>query len=295
MDRRQFALTAAGVLFAGRSIAEPKEPAPSHTGLPVATDSPGLKEVGDPALAPKGGLIQRLVDKGPRTDANRARDAFRHPAESLEFWGLQPGMTVVEIEPSGGYWTEIIAPYLHATRGRYIAAVPGDKAAFAARYADAGQFGDIEVVGFGPEVGRLADNGSADLVLTARNFHDWMWTPGLVDQYLAEFHAVLAPKAILAVEEHRADPRAMIDNAHDGYVSTAFLVGKVEGAGFRLEARSEINANPKDTKDYPFGVWTLPPTRRTHTKEHPTPDGFDPSVYDAIGESDRMTLRFRRA
>jgi predicted methyltransferase len=204
-------------------------------------------------------------------------------------------MTVVEIEPSGGYWTEIIAPYLHATRGRYVAAVPGDVAAFAARYTDASLYGQIEVVPFTPESGALVPNGTADMVLTARNFHDWMWSPGLVDEYLAKFHAALAPLAILAVEEHRADPRAQIGDARDGYVSTRFLVGKVEGAGFRLEARSEINANPKDYKDYPFGVWTLPPTRRTHTKEHPTPDGFDPKVYEAIGESDRMTLRFRRA
>ena len=304
MDRRHFTLAAAGLALApglasalGVLAAPAKDPtAPPGEGLTVAPmEPPGLKEVGDTSLAPKGDLLQFFVEKGPRTGGNQVRDEFRHPAESLAFWGLRPGMTVVEIEPSGGYWTEIIAPFLNATHGRYVAAVPGDRAAFSARYADTAQYGEIEVVDFGPNAGLLVPNGTADMVLTARNFHDWMWSPGLVAKYLADFHAALAPGAILAVEEHRADPRPMIDNAHDGYVSTAFLVGQVEGAGFRLEARSEINANPKDTKDYPFGVWTLPPTRRTHTKEHPTPDGFDPKVYDAIGESDRMTLKFRRA
>ena len=230
-----------------------------------------------------------------RSAENRVRDPFRHPAESLRFWGLAPGMTVVEIEPSGGSWTEILAPYLRATSGHYVAAVSGDPAEFKTRYADTSKFGDIEVVPFTAQSGPLVSNGTANLVLTARNFHNWMWQPGLVDKYLADFHAAVAPQAILAVEEHRADPRPMVPQARDGYVSTAYLVNAVEGRGFTLEARSEINANPKDTKDYPFGVWTLPPTRRTHAKDQPTPADFDPKKYEAIGESDRMTLRFRRA
>jgi predicted methyltransferase len=121
-----------------------------------------------------------------------------------------------------------------------------------------------------------------------------MWTPGLLATYLGRFHAALKPHGILAVEEHRADPRPMIDDAHDGYVSTAFVIDAARKAGFALEARSEINANPKDTKDYPFGVWTLPPTRRTHERDKPTPPGFDLAKYEAIGESDRMTLRLRK-
>src|SRR5206468_12541326 len=112
--------------------------------------------------------------------------------------------------------------------------------------------------------------------------HDWMWTPGRLDKTLADFHAALKRGGILAVEEHRADPRPMIDEAHDGYVSTAWLTSAVEKAAFRLDAASEINANPKDTKDHPFGVWTLPPTRRTHEKDKPTPAGFDPARYAAI-------------
>ncbi|HEY2481666.1 MAG TPA: methyltransferase [Caulobacteraceae bacterium] len=265
MDRRQFALAASALALTGAA--------------PAAGVSP---------------LLARIVAGPQRSSANKVRDPFRHPAQSLAFWGLAPGMTVVEIEPSGGYWTEILAPYLRATGGRYVAALGDEDAEFKARFSDPARWGKVEAVAFTPQSGPLVPNGTADLVLTARNFHNWMWRPGLVPKYLADFHAALKPHAILALEEHRADPRPMNDDAHDGYVSTAFLTRKVELAGFSLEAASEINANPKDTKDHPFGVWTLPPTRRTHTKGQPTPADFDPAKYEAIGESDRMTLRFRR-
>jgi predicted methyltransferase len=266
MDRRQFSL-AAGALALTAAQA-------SRAALPLLT----------------------AVINGPqRTAGNRVRDPFRHPAQSLAFWGLAPGMTVIEVEPSGGYWAEILAPFLKSTGGRYVAALGDEDADFKARFADPARWGKVETVAFTPQSGPLTANGTADLVLTARNFHNWMWGPGLVPKYLADFHAALKPHAILAVEEHRADPRPMNDDAHDGYVSTAFLTRKVELAGFTLEAASEINANPKDTKDHPFGVWTLPPTRRTHARGQPVPADFDPAKYEAIGESDRMTLRFRRA
>jgi predicted methyltransferase len=203
-------------------------------------------------------------------------------------------MTVVEIDPSVGYWTEILAPYLKATGGRYVAAVEGDVEAFRARYADRAVWGDVSVTPFTAAGGPLAPDGSADMVITARNIHDWMWTPGRLETVLAQARAALRPRGVLAVEEHRADPRPMIADARDGYVSVAWLTAAVEKAGFRLQASSEINANPRDTKDHPFGVWTLPPTRRTHAKGEPTPPGFDPARYEAIGESDRMTLRFRK-
>ena len=258
------------------------------SALPIGALSSG-------AFAAPGGALQAAVAGPQRTAKNRLRDPWRHPAETLAFWGLAPGMTVVEIEPSGGYWTEILAPYLKATGGRYVAAQGGDAAAFKARYADPAVWGDITVVPFAASSGPLAPDGTADLLVTSRKLHDWLWTPGRLDKALADFRAALKPGAILGVEEHRADPRPMVAEAHDGYVSVAFLTGAVEKAGFRLDASSEINANPKDTKDHPFGVWTLPPTRRTHAKDQPTPAGFDPAKYEAIGESDRMTLRFRRA
>jgi predicted methyltransferase len=246
------------------------------------------------ALAAPGHALQAAIDGAQRTAKNRARDPWRHPAETLAFWGLAPGMTVVELDPSGGYWTEILAPYLKATGGHYVGAQGGDAAAFKARFADAAVWGDISVARFEATSGPLVADGSADMVITARNIHDWMWTPGRLEKALADFHAALKPAAILAVEEHRADPRPMVAEARDGYVSVAVLEASVAKAGFRLAGSSEINANPKDTKDHPFGVWTLPPTRRTHEKGQPTPEGFDPAKYEAIGESDRMTLKFRK-
>ncbi len=239
--------------------------------------------------------LRTAIDGPWRSQANRVRDRFRHPAETLAFWGLSPGMTVIEVEPSGGYWTEILAPYLKATGGRYIGAIPGDAAAFAARFSDAGKWGSIATTGFGPTAGPLSTPGSADLVITARNIHDWMWTSGLTDKIFGDFHSALKVRGVLGVEEHRADPRPMIGDARDGYVSVAAVKLMAGKAGFVLDGSSEINANPKDTKDYRFGVWTLPPTLRTHNRGEPTPAGFDPARYPAIGESDRMTLRFRKA
>ncbi|HEY7852330.1 MAG TPA: methyltransferase, partial [Caulobacteraceae bacterium] len=146
MNRRQFSLSACAIALA--PVAEAAAPSP---------------------------LLTRIVEGGQRGAANRARDPFRHPARSLAFWGLAPGMTVVEIEPSGGYWTEILAPYLAQTGGRYVAAVSGDGAPFKARFADPAIWGRIEVVALNAQSGPLTPTGAADLVLTARNFHDWMW------------------------------------------------------------------------------------------------------------------------
>lgn len=237
--------------------------------------------------------LARVVAGPSRSPKNLARDPSRHPLATLTFWGLKPEMTVVEIEPAGGYWTEILAPYLKLTGGRYIAAVGGDVDAFRTKYADRALWGDITVVAF--DRGPLATPGTADMVITARNIHDWMWTLGKLDRALGDFHVVLKSGGILAVEEHRADPRPMVPAARDGYVATSWLVDAVEKRGFTLVAQSEINANPKDTKNHPFGVWTLPPTLRSSSKNQPAPAGYDAAKYAAIGESDRMTLRFRKA
>jgi predicted methyltransferase len=248
--------------------------------------------------------LAKAVASETRPAADRARDKFRNPAASLSFWGLKPGQTVVEVSPGGGYWTEILAPYAMATKGRYVAGVADlanpklsdgarkARADFEARFADTARYGKVEYVGFGATSGPLGAPGSADLVLTARNIHNWMWTPGMLPKVMKDFNAVLKPGGILAVEEHRADPKPMAADGRDGYVSEAAVISAAEAAGFRLAARSEINANPKDTKDHPFGVWTLPPVRRSAAPgAQPAPD-FDRARYDAIGESDRMTLRF---
>ena len=265
--------------------------------------SAALIPVARAAAPPYDPKLVALVGGPQRSPANKARDAWRHPLECLAFWGLKPGMTVADIQPAGGYWTEIVAPYLAQTGGRYIAgmadpavsdAAQRAHAAFDARYADHALFGTIGYAPFGTAVGFVAPAGSIDLILYSRFIHDLMGTPGALQRALGGMYASLKPGGVLAVEEHRADPRPMVDNARDGYVSTTFVVGEAKKVGFVSEAASEINANPKDTKDYPFGVWTLPPTRRTAPFGQPPNPAFDRTRYDAIGESDRMTLRLRK-
>lgn len=225
---------------------------------------------------------------------NVVRDRYRHPEASLEFWGIKPGQTMIEIAPANGYWTEILAPYAKATHGHYIAAQGRSGQSLPAKFATKVIYGNISYTVFNNTSGPLAPANSADLVLTARNIHDWMWTPGYAEKGMADFFVVLKPGGILAVEDHRADPRPQIGDARDGYVATAVIVNMAKKAGFVLEASSEINANLKDTKNHPFGVWTLPPTRRSAPEDQPANPNFDHSKYDAIGESDRMTLRFRK-
>jgi predicted methyltransferase len=235
------------------------------------------------------------VVAGPaRTPANVSRDPFRHPSEALAFWGVKPGDTIVEIWPGGGYWTEMLAPYAKGTGGRYIAAIPDPKRPLPEQFANKSVYGDIATVTFDKACGPLAPPGTVDFILTARNIHDWVGTPGMPEAAFRDFYAALKPGGILAVEQHRSDPRPMKPDAGDGYLSTAYVVKLAMDAGFKLAAQSEVNANPKDTKDHPFGVWTLPPTRRSAARGQPANPNFDHAKYDAIGESDRMTLRFMK-
>ena len=269
----------------------------------------GLAAVALAGCASLGGTREdaalRAVVAGPQRGAeNSARDGARHPYDSLVFWGLKPHQTVIELVPGGGYWTEILAPYARATGGTYTAGVADlanpnisegarkARAGFEAKYADSAKFGPIRYVGFGAVSGPLGAPGSADLVLTSRNIHNFIWTPGQLDKVMADAFAVLKPGGVLAVEDHRADPRPQVSEARDGYVATAIVVAAAEKAGFKLVGTSEINANPRDTKDHPFGVWTLPPVRRSAQPPAPANPDFDHTKYDAIGESDRMTLRF---
>lgn len=238
--------------------------------------------------------LRTLVDGPQRSPLNRARDPFRHPLDDLEFFGIVPTDTVVEILPGGaGYWTEILAPYLR-DRGRYIAANPPltdtsdeavkGNAAFAAKIAaDPGDLGKTESVAF--TTGRdIVPPGTADTVLTFRNVHNWM-ADGSAAAVFATFFRALKQGGTLGIEEHRGRTDAPQDPlAKSGYVRQDAVVAMAEQAGFRLFATSEINANPKDTKDYAAGVWTLPPTYRLKD--------VDRAKYAAIGESDRMLLRF---
>ncbi|MDB5456339.1 MAG: methyltransferase [Caulobacter sp.] len=251
-------------------------------------------------------VLKAAVASPLRAPENVARDGARHPHDSLVFWGLKPKQTVIEVVPGGGYWIEILAPYAKATGGTYVAGVADltnpklsdsarkGRADFEAKYADIGKYGAISYVGFGSASPPLGAPGSADLVLTARNIHNWTIQPGVADKAFADFYAVLKPGGVLAVEEHRADPKPQTSAGADGYLSTATVVALAQKAGFVLDAQSEINANPKDDKDHPFGVWTLPPTKRSAPGGQPANPNFDRTKYDAIGESDRMTLRFRK-
>ena len=240
--------------------------------------------------------LRSAVDAPTRTAANRNRDTYRRPYETLAFFGIRPNHTVVEIWPGGGWYTEILAPYLKAGGGRLVLATfdgkPGagiDKL----RSANPDLYGSLGVVtfpAFDSAATRLPD-GSADAVLTFRNVHNWRMGSRRPDKmdYSAEafrqMFAMLKPGGILGVEDHRLPESANADRERSsGYIKTSTVVRLAEQAGFKLAASSEINANPRDTADWPDGVWTLPPTLALKDK--------DREKYLAIGESDRMTLKF---
>jgi predicted methyltransferase len=239
-----------------------------------------------------------------RTPANVQRDAWRKPVDALTFWGLKPGMSVLELSPGGGWWTEILAPYARMTKGTY-AATAADlnnpelsqgardaRAQFEKKFSDQTIYGPITYVNFGLKSQGLGAPGSVDFVLNGRNIHNWM-ANGILDKVMAESFAVLKSGGILAIEEHRNAPETVQDpKAPTGYVTEAYVIAAAEKAGFKLAERSELYANAKDDRDHPFGVWTLPPARRTAPQGQPANPNFDSAPYDAIGESDRMALRF---
>ena len=226
-----------------------------------------------------------------RSAANVARDKYRHPAETLAFFGVRPNHTVVEIWPGGGWYTEILAPYLASGGGTYIAAAP-ERSLTGVRKLLAAQpavYGNVRIANFpvlATVPGTPVAPGTADVVLTFRNVHNWMMGKEPFDaQAFAQMYAMLKPGGTLGVVEHRLAESA--DDARQlktGYVKVSTVRRLAEAAGFRLVASSEINANPRDTTDHPEGVWTLPPTYRLGDKDRAT--------YAAIGESDRMTLKF---
>ncbi len=264
----------------------------SITTICAASACLASQNSGEPTVPNADMALAAAVASPVRSPQNVARDVYRHPKESLSFWGLKPGMAILEIWPGAGYWTEILAPYAKATNGSYRAALSSASQQLPAKFSQTSVYGPIATTVFDENSPPLAKPGSVSFVLLARNLHDWMGTPGEPEKAMRDFYAALKPGGILAVEQHRADPRPMKPGATDGYMSTASVVKLAEGAGFKLAATSEINANPKDTKDHPFGVWTLPPTRRSAPRGQPPNPNFDHAKYDAIGESDRMTLKF---
>ncbi len=232
---------------------------------------------------------------GPwREASNKARDQYRHPKETLDFFGLKPGMNLIEITPGGGWYAEILAPFLKGN-GTYTAAITipkrpqgeaaADKDALHKKFADdAAEYSEAKFVEYDSTAPNLGPDSSADMVVTFRNVHNWVMADTAPQMFKA-FFAVLKPGGVLGVTDHRAAAGADLEKIkRTGYLPEDFVIKLATDAGFKLEGKSEINANPKDTKDYPEGVWTLPPTFQLREKDH--------DKYAAIGESDRMTLKF---
>jgi len=250
-----------------------------------------------------GAVIETILAGDHRSAEERARDAHRHPAETLLFFGIEPDMTVVEAWPGGGWYTQIIAPYLKTGGGVFYGAsfspvgaserVRASLSAFEKMYVGKPDvYGDVRMTILG-EGGDIAPDGAADVILTFRNIHNWQ-SRGAAEAYFKEFYDALKPGGVLGVVEHRADGADLPRDGSSGYVYTDDVMALAETAGFNFEGASEINANAKDTKDHPFGVWTLPPVRRSSEMRGREVSDFDRAPYDAIGESDRMTLKFRK-
>ncbi len=277
------------------------------TALPAACggNGPGQAPVAAPPPAPAASApvappertLADAINGDHRGADNKARDPYRHPRETLEFFGIRPETSVIEIWPANGWYTEILAPYLR-DKGRYIAAhwdpeagpefIRNSVRAYREKLAARPDLYDkVEVVVLSPpDKTDMVPPESVDMVLTFRNIHNWMASDQAATMFAAMYRA-LKPGGVLGVVEHRAsNDRPQDPKARSGYVREDYAIALAEKAGFVLEAASEVNANPKDTKDYEGGVWTLPPTLRLGEK--------DKDKYLAIGESDRFTLRFRK-
>ena len=284
---RVFVLTALAALLVACAAAPPAPPAPRAPAGPPPV----------PRDEVTAAAIERVLSGEHRSAENRARDVYRHPLDTLLFFGIKPGMTVAEAWPGpGGWYTEVLAPLLAEHGKLYAAELPAQagnefaaasRAGFEAKMsARPDLYGKVTITTLGPEGGDIAPPESCDLVVTFRNLHNWM-NLGHAQQALTAIHRALKPGGILGVEDHRADPSKPPDpRASNGYVNEDLAIQLIEAAGFELVARSEINANAKDTKDYEQGVWSLPPSYRQGTR--------DREKLEAIGESDRFTLKFRK-
>ncbi|HEV7137980.1 MAG TPA: hypothetical protein VGN43_15180 [Steroidobacteraceae bacterium] len=238
--------------------------------------------------------LDAILAGSQRTAADRARDRYRHPKATLLFFGIRPNMRILQVWPESGWYTEIIAPLVRA-KGRYFAGLiapdPGSRFLQARRAgylgllaSTADVLGPVKVVNFPLDGADVLPAGSVDMVLSFRDLHTWM-ALGDAPEALTTIYRALAPGGVLGIVDNRGDPGVPQDpRAKSGYVRQDYAIRMIEAAGFRLVAASEINANPKDTKNYPAGVWTLPPDYRL--------GNIDRAKYQAIGESDRFTLKF---
>ena len=265
--------------------------------IAAAASAVALSVIALPAAAatptPDPALVAAVADPA-RTANFVARDKARHPAEELAVFGIKPTMTVVELWPGGGYWTEILGPYL-AKAGTYYVALPvagdADEDKGIAKWrervaAQKDRMGTIHETVLGAGHFDIAPPGTADLVLTFRNLHNWM-DAGNAEQVLAACFRALKPGGIFGIEEHRGrNDKPQDPKAKDGYVRQDYTIALAKKVGFKLIGSSEINANPKDTKDWVDGVWTLPPTLSQKDK--------DRDKYLAIGEADNFVLKFQK-
>ena len=274
-------------------------------GQPASPPASGGANPGGPDEGPQKGSLQWAA-AGKWRAADRSRDAWRHPETTLLFMGLKPKATVVEFWPGKGYWSEVVAPYLAANGGTLYAAnfqlgahPDPAQAEIVQHYkdrfgGDAALYGNVHETEFGALSGAVAPAGSADVVLFMDTLNEWM-SAGLADKAFRDAYAALKRGGTLGVFQHRAALGGIQDPAaSNGYVQEAYVRQLAKEAGFAFVGSSEINANPKDTRDYPFGVWTLPPTRLSAPRGAPDNLNFNHAKYDLIGESDRMTLKFRK-
>jgi predicted methyltransferase len=286
LQRLRFALLAAMAVqlaACASAPAPPAAPAPAPAARPLDTVT--------------AAAIERVLGGEHRPADHRARDVYRHPLDTLLFFGIKPDMTVAEVWPGpDGWYTEILAPLLTDAGKLYVAQMPASPgnafaaaslASFSAKLAGRPDlYGKITLTTLGPDGAEIAPAESCDLVVTFRNLHNWM-NLGYAPQAFAAMHRALKPGGILGVVEHRGDAAKPQDpRATNGYVNEEYAIQLIQAAGFELVERSEINANPKDTKDYEQGVWALPPSLRQGNRER--------AKFEDIGESDRFTLKFRK-
>jgi len=275
-------LCALGALNIAGAAAPTKPAAPAKSATPTV----------DKAFDQK---IDQILAGSWRSDKNKARDQYRHPKQTLEFFGLKPGMNLIEITPGGGWYAEVLAPLQKLAGGGYVAAIvtpkkkdgedAQDKDALSKKFdGDAEHYDKAKVIQFDLKAPNFGAPNSADMVVTFRNVHNWVMADATAAMFKASFD-VLKPGGVLGVTDHRAKPGTDLETTKkSGYITEDYVIKMATQAGFTLDAKSEINANPKDTTDHPKGVWTLPPTLDLGEQ--------DKAKYLAIGESDRMTLRF---
>lgn len=250
-----------------------------------ATQAPGERTT--------AAALAQITAGAHRSPENRARDAFRHPQETLLFFGIRPGMRVVEVWPGNGWYTEILAPLLRDQGQLYAAHMDATASAYAKNLTAGFReklasrpdlYGKVNVTTLAAGKSEIAPPGSIDMVVTFRNLHNWMMF-GWQREAFAAMYQALKPGGVLGIVEHRGNPQIPQDpKASSGYVNEDYAIELIQSVGFRLAGRSEINANPRDTKDYEKGVWALPPNFANGDEER--------SRYQAIGESDRFTLKF---